>query len=385
MRFLLPFITLAVLMSVHAAEVGAGPNVGTTIPLHAIVQSVPPPPPPCAIADPCPDPLLHVPAGATIHAYSLLRNHDEVGGVQTAFDWGNWTFLFGFWNCQPDQITATVPHGNGGPGDGTITTAFDCLTGGDTAIVGYMRMMAFPGACMTQVESAYPFGTHVVTCGTGNITQIEQDGRGSICVGAPGNNGCWPGLNGPGANPEATLPMHAVVLDNPPPEPCNIADPCDPGPPQVNIAPNSNVTTYVMLRNYDNVIVMQTAFDWDGWTFVDGVWSCLPGQQVSDAPFGNGGPLEGSLATMFDCLTGGTTMVVGSMNLIAAGQGCLTQVESALPFGTYVTSCSFEQDAVLSDDRGTICVSSGGHDACGPLSTTVEPTTWGAVKAQFRR
>ncbi len=376
-------LLLAALALLHSTNALAGANGDTRIPLHAVVQSLPPPPPVCEVPDPCPDPLVEVDAGSMVRAYLLLRNYDSAVSVQTAFDWGDWTFHFGNWSCQSNQISATVPDGKGGPVDGTIATAFDCIIGGSTAVIGWMQFTSGT-SCLTQVESAFSLGNTVLSCDYDNTSIIESN-WGSICSsGRPGVNACDGNDNGTSPNDFASLPMHAVVLQKPPPEPCAIADPCDPGPPLVDVPPNSNVTTYVVLHGYDNVSGLQTAFEWDNWTFFDGSWSCLSGQLTIHTPTGLGGPNEGTLATIFDCIVGGSSAVVGSMNLTSARQGCLTQVESIFPLGTHVIDCGFNAVPVAAERRGSICVGAGGVDACGDRTVPVESATWGEIKASFR-
>jgi PKD repeat protein len=98
-------------------------------------------------------------------------------------------------------------------------------------------------------------------------------------------------------------------------------------------------------------------------------------------PEGTGGPVDGSLAMVFDTITGGKTAVIGSMLFIANASGCLTQVDSAWPSGTHVVNI-LESDRIALWQRGSICVGAGGVDACGP---GVEPpvcTLGGPYRAQ---
>ncbi len=345
------------------APAEAGPNLGTHLPLHAVIN--PPAPPPCEIGDPCAagSITVDVPVGSTIHAYLLVRNYDDIGGVQTAFDWGNWTFVAGAWACQPGQICGTEPHGSGGSYEGTIATAFDCITGGHTAVIGFMRFMALEPGCLSQVESSFPFGTFVVSC-SNEMFAVDPVSRGAICAGQPGVNACEPPIGGAGENQETTLPLHAIVIPGSPPDPCEIADPCDPGPALVNVPINTTIDAYLMARHYDNLFIVQTAFEWDGWTYLGSAWNCQSGQITGNEPYGNGGPDAGTLATAFDCVAGGQTAILGYMRFFTDGPGCLTQVESSRPYGSHVFSCADEWDPISLLDCGSICVDAGGIDAC---------------------
>src|SRR4030095_3458738 len=61
----------------------------------------------------------------------------DLMGVQTAFQWDkSWTLLGSAWDCQENQLVATVPQEPGGPTAGTITTAFDCVHGEYTVHIG---------------------------------------------------------------------------------------------------------------------------------------------------------------------------------------------------------------------------------------------------------
>jgi hypothetical protein len=181
-RLALIMATVALLASSGTAI--ADTNDVATFVMHAVVTDFGP----CAIDDPCPDPTVTVSAGDVFAAYLVVRNHEQVAGVQTAFDWGGSSFWFGLWDCQSNQVNGTVPGSVGGPTDGTIATAFDCITGPESAVIGRVQMMAV-GGCITQVESAFPFGDHVVSC-AGEVEQIPADCRGTVCVDAPGYDAC---------------------------------------------------------------------------------------------------------------------------------------------------------------------------------------------------
>jgi hypothetical protein len=184
------------------------------------------------------------------------------------------------------------------------------------------------------------------------------------------------------------LPLHAIITEA---GPCNIPDPCEPGPPTVNVPTGSRIAAYLLMRNHEQVVALQTAFDWGDWVFIYGAWDCQVGQIYGTAPAPPGGPGAGTIATAFNSVTGGSTEVIGRMHFLVSTtdgarstQGCLTQVESAYPFGTHVVATSFDTAPVLPEHRGSICVGSGGFDACGPSATAVDATTWGAIKASYR-
>jgi hypothetical protein len=182
-------------------------------------------------------------------------------------------------------------------------------------------------------------------------------------------------------NLSTTLPLHAIETTY---GVCDIGDPCDPGPPTVNVSQGAHIAAYLLVRNYDAVAGVQTAFDWGNWTFLGGIWDCQAGQIWATVPSPPGGPHHGTITTAFNCVTGGSTEVIGRMHMIATGPGCLVQVESDFPFETHVVSCEFLTAPALPENRGSICVDSGGVDACGPGSVAVDAATWGRIKAQYR-
>jgi hypothetical protein len=65
--------------------------------------------------------------------------------------------------------------------------------------------------------------------------------------------------------------MHAVIGS----PGCNIPDPCDPGPPLVNVPPGQTITVYLLFRNGSDIVGVQAAFDWGtgGLTAVTGAVS----------------------------------------------------------------------------------------------------------------
>ena len=184
MRHATVAITLMALLCLGSNALAA--NEGTTLVLHALETAFGP----CGIADPCPDPAVDVAAGTSQFIYLIVKNYDDVAAVQTAFDYGGNTFIFGLWDCQSNQVNGTVPTAAGGATAGTIASAFDCIQGGGSAVVGRIQVAFGSAGCVTQVESSFPFGNHVVSC-TGTTALItDTTCWGSVCVDAGGNNAC---------------------------------------------------------------------------------------------------------------------------------------------------------------------------------------------------
>ncbi len=196
MSLLLP--RLAVLAILFAACVGtpafAGMNPTVTLPLHAKASSF----------EPCNGylpvdcrtnyPVVNInPGPAAI--FLFVMNYNLVAGVQTAFlPDPSWTFTFGLWDCQPGQLNAVTPGPPFGPTAGTITTAFNCLTGPTLGVIGRMFFIAGSVGCLSQVQSSYPFGVHVLDCQQG-IDLIPDNAAyrlGRICVGQGGYHTCDP-------------------------------------------------------------------------------------------------------------------------------------------------------------------------------------------------
>jgi hypothetical protein len=128
--------------------------------------------------------------------FLLANNHTSLAGVQTAFEWPGWSLAFGLWDCQGGQLSAVTPMNPGGPTAGSITTAFNCITTQQLAVIGRMHFQpaGAPG-CISQVESSFPFGNHVVDCELGtdiilHMNQGLQQRLGKICVGTGGHDAC---------------------------------------------------------------------------------------------------------------------------------------------------------------------------------------------------
>jgi hypothetical protein len=168
----------------------AGPNANTTLVLHAVQTGYGT----CDLADPCAgpgQPTVEITSPAETHAiYVIARNYEGIDGVQCAFDWDDWILLFHHEQCLPQQLGSD--SGPIGPGSlyGNMTTTFDCITGGASAIVSRLHMIPNQG-CLEIIESSFPFGTHVMGCDV-SFEAVAPENRGKICVGPGGMNTCEP-------------------------------------------------------------------------------------------------------------------------------------------------------------------------------------------------
>ena len=86
------------------------------------------------------------------------------------------------------QFPTTRPQPPGGSRSGTIATVFNRLLGGGTAVIGRMFFVTTSG-CLTQVQSVFPFGTHVIDDAVRDWP-VGPDRRGSVCVGSNGMDAC---------------------------------------------------------------------------------------------------------------------------------------------------------------------------------------------------
>jgi PKD repeat protein len=189
-----------------------------------------------------------------------------------------------------------------------------------------------------------------------------------------------------GANPLITLPLHATLE-------CNECTPvpsidCRDRRPTVNVPPHSNLTIYLLANNYSMLAGVQTAFEWSpDWVLLGAEFDCLAGQVTTILPGPPGGAKAGTLHTTFDCINHAQLLVLGRLILFAGSTGCLSQVESSYPSGTYALDCAQLIDAIPeihSGRLGRICIDSNGVDACPPIIGAVQPATWGQVKATYR-
>jgi hypothetical protein len=191
----------------------------------------------------------------------------------------------------------------------------------------------------------------------------------------------------PAANENTTIVLHArdgfAACDAPQQNGLDCLD----GRPTLDVTGMQMPWVYVMLRNYNDAVGLQCAFDWPvSWTFLGGTWDCLPGTIALFYPT-SPGPLTGSLVMVWaDCIEGGALTTVGRMIFgPASGGGCLSIIESAYPSGTVLLSCDPQELVpIRPENRGRVCAGPGGYDACWPAATAVENSTWGAIKRQYR-
>jgi FG-GAP-like repeat/ASPIC and UnbV len=187
----LPAVFLCFSAALAQAD-GLPQNCNVTLVLHAVSRDIED----CNI-DACP-PSTEVDPGDTVRIYLVARHYDNFFGVQTAFSWPEtWVLLEQSWNCQAGQIVLAAP----GPQGGTLATAFPCLLGPGSAVIGWLDFAIggfASGGCLIQTEPDQPFGTHVVNCAelhdrlVGHVSPVN---RGSICLGGQGIDSCEPETN----------------------------------------------------------------------------------------------------------------------------------------------------------------------------------------------
>jgi hypothetical protein len=160
-------------------------------------------------------------------------------------------------------------------------------------------------------------------------------------------------------------------------------------PPTVNVGAGEYLLVHIFLRNYEDVGALYCRFavdggegaqTWGDWTFLASNLSCLPGQT------GNGpGVLNGSMNTGFYCITGGELRLLGYLFVITGSSGCLGIEEHDVgTSGTVVLDCGVGAPIPIApQNRGRICVGTGGYNACDPRAVPVENTTWGNIKRQL--
>ena len=156
----------------------------------------------------------------------------------------------------------------------------------------------------------------------------------------------------------------------------------------MNVPPHSNLTIFILANNYSMLAGVQTAFEWSpDWVLLEATFDCLPGQLTTIHPAPPGGATAGTLQTTFDCVTHSQLLVVGRLSMLAGASGCLSQVDSSYPTGTYALDCHQAIDLIPASHHGRlgrICIDDGGTDACVPSPGAVEPATWGQIKATYR-
>lgn len=194
-----------------------------------------------------------------------------------------------------------------------------------------------------------------------------------------------------GANERTTLVLHAV----PAAETNGCFTPqdggldCSPGGrPSVSMDPRAGFEVYLYARNYDAIGGVQCAFDWPGdWQYLG--WGPFSGsgcqsQQLNATEPDSAGSIGGTLTCAFDCVAGGFLAPLGFLSVVTGDGGCLSVIESGFPFGTHVLDCGGLPTPVDAGARGRVCVGVGGLDTCDFVEP-VAPSSWGRVKAQYRR
>ena len=191
-----------------------------------------------------------------------------------------------------------------------------------------------------------------------------------------------------GANPNFTLPLHAKVSSF---EGCTGYLPVDclGVRPTVSVQSGQPVAVFLLVANYSQISGIQTAFEvGPSWTFSFSLWDCLIGEIADVNPLPPFGPTSGSLVAAFNCVTSGGLISLGRM-FFTSGTGCIAQIESAFPYGTFALDCQQQVDRILvwepgqTARLGKICVGPGGQDACAAV-TAVSAVTWGRIKASYR-
>lgn len=177
---------MAAVLALQARACDAGPNASTTIVLHTVGAEFLS----CGSAgDPCAPHTLNteMAIGVPNVVFVYVRNYDNVSYVQTAFEWPlGWTRLAGSL-CQV-SFGGMLPI-SPGPDTGTLINTFDCITGGASAVVAVLSFIPTGPGCLEQVESAFPRGTHVLSC-SDEVDNVAPQARGRVCAGSAGTDAC---------------------------------------------------------------------------------------------------------------------------------------------------------------------------------------------------
>jgi len=165
--------------------------------------------------------------------------------------------------------------------------------------------------------------------------------------------------------------------------------------PTTQVAANNEFRLYIFINNFSKIFALLTAFAWPtDWSIVGdevSVFGCRGATQAyAHVPVEPGGPLEGTLATAFDCVSGPGLAAIARIDFFASGGGCLTQLNPRQGTGRVeVLDCQYHSTTLdASDPRqqprlGSICVGVPGRDACDAL-VAFEPVTWGKIKASYQ-
>jgi hypothetical protein len=167
--------------------------------------------------------------------------------------------------------------------------------------------------------------------------------------------------------------------------------------PITQVAANTEFRLYIFIDRYTGINAVLTAFQWPA------DWVCDPDseppitfgcrgatQAYAHEPQNPGGPLDGTLATVFDCFSGPGLAAISRIDFLSGAGGCLTQVNPVQGTGRIELLDCLNKSTTLdatepgADCRlGSICVGTPGRDPCNCFPV-VEEATWGSVKATYR-
>lgn len=188
-----------------------------------------------------------------------------------------------------------------------------------------------------------------------------------------------------GGNTCTTMMLHAVSTSFAACDDLGGLD-CDTVPATVDVTGLGQFASFLIYRNYEEVAGGQCAFTVDpSWVFTFGLWDCQGGQVNGTTPAAPWGETSGTIATAFNVVSGGQIAVIGRLHWATAASGCLDiDTESSFPFQTHVIDGVGVVTPVIPQNRGRLCVGTGGYDACD-FVVPVEATTWGGIKAQYQQ
>ncbi len=187
-RVAVPIAFLPLLLLGLVAVPARGQVIAECFPLHAVETESGG----CQIDDPCDPgpPTTSVSPGVPVTVYLLARDFaysHGLMGVQTAFEWHDWTLLSGAWDCQSNQVVTAMPTGPG-PTDGRLITTFDCVESLETIVIGRLFMIPTAGL-LYQVEPDGPESAHGLDC-SGRPLWVPWWNWGQIEVEGPGYDAC---------------------------------------------------------------------------------------------------------------------------------------------------------------------------------------------------
>ena len=166
--------------------------------------------------------------------------------------------------------------------------------------------------------------------------------------------------------------------------------------PITTVPAGTDFRLYIAVNNHLALGAMQTGFAWPA------DWMSTPSgeppitfgcrgttQAYAHEPQNPGGPVDGTLATAFDCFMGPGLALIGRIDFLSGASGCLTQINPAQGTGRVeVLDCQNNSTTIDASGQGQlrlgeICVGTPGRQAChGPVA--VEPTTWGKIKSSYQ-